>query len=211
MNVRKLLFKVYCRLHPFPNDRSKEYWQAAAKINPFGTICTNATEETFEDRFSVVQFLQLTHNMVVLDLGCGIGRTTPLVAPQVLYYFGVDFSENMIKKARKRHKGILNVSFLVNDGWTVNVLPDNFVDRAYCELVFQHISPKNTLSYIQDVHRVLKPHGVFLAMIPRLDFYKDEAFAITREQTLQFFSDYNQLELVDEEKWKAYYMVRATK
>lgn len=219
MNLRKVFWKFYAKyLRHFPNNRIKEYWEAAAKIYPLGTICTSGTKKNFESLFTITKHssIKLTKDMVVLDVGCGIGRSTPYVAPQVSKYIGVDYSKNMIREAKKRHKHIVNAFFVQNDGQNFSGLESNSVDLAYCELVFQHMTKENTAAYISEVLRVLKPQGIFIAQIPRLDHFRTldpdaEVYGMTKEETDQAFANYTFCQFLDFEFQHAYYLVRAIK
>lgn len=50
-------------------------------------------------------------SIVVGDFGCGTGPFLPRLAAHFKHVIAVDFSEEMIKQARKRCKGIKNISF----------------------------------------------------------------------------------------------------
>jgi SAM-dependent methyltransferase len=68
----------------------------------------------------------------VLEIGCGIGRLVPYVAPRALSYTGLDFAAPMLEEARRRHGALPNVRFLESDGLHV---PPAARDRCY-QLVF---------------------------------------------------------------------------
>jgi ubiquinone/menaquinone biosynthesis C-methylase UbiE len=46
-----------------------------------------------------------------LDLGCGTGEFTRLLAGRAVRVLGLDFSANMIRVARERSAGIGNIEF----------------------------------------------------------------------------------------------------
>lgn len=176
------------------------------------------SEQEFSSQDSIIKHpsVSLAKDWIVLDLGCGLGRTAPLVAPKVRQYVGVDFSKTMIRKAQKRNRAFSNVVFYVNNGWGLPMFPTNFIDFAFCELLFQHIVKENTLSYIRDVYRVLKVGGVFLAQIPKLDFYGNEGgYAFSKEEIDYYFSGgwskYSSFEYLKYEHEYAYYLMRAVK
>lgn len=218
MRLRYRLWKLYKKarhLQSIPNDRNMQYWDAAARFFPLSAICTSAnSEEDFRSKGSIINdpSITVTKEMTVLDVGCGVGRIVPFVVDRAGKYVGVDFSKGMIKKARKRNRQYRNVEFFVNDGWTFPFILDGSVDVAVCELCFQHISKQNTLAYIGEVHRVLKDGGVFIAQVPRLDYYgKEGNYALTKEETDCFYSVYRSVEYVPYEHEYAYYLVRATR
>lgn len=55
----------------------------------------------FEKQF-ILPSLALSSNSKVLDIGCGMGRWAETVIPMAGYYYGADFSAEMIKVAEKR-------------------------------------------------------------------------------------------------------------
>lgn len=95
----------------------------------------------------------------VLDLGCGTGevmQTIILAAPDTKIY-GIDISENMVRKAKEKLKN--NASINVGDS---EHLPyeDEMFDVVYCNDSFHHYpNPKTVMA---EVSRVLKPRGTFI-------------------------------------------------
>ena len=74
----------------------------------------------------------------------------------------------------------------------------------------------NTVAYITEVLRVLKPDGVFIAQIPRLDHYRTldpdaDVYSMTTKEVEQAFIRYEKLEFLDFEFQYAYYLFRAVK
>jgi len=211
-HIRKFRWKLATR--KFRCDRGLAYWECAAKLNPYGAICHDKTATEFETRKVSIVFwpeVKLTVDMTVLDLGCGIGRVAKWVSPKVHKYVGVDFSPTMIKKARKRCRRFANTQFIVNDGWTLKETPSNSIDLVFCELLFQHISKQNTLSYILEVYRVLRSNGVFVSEIARFDHYKNASYAFTKKEVDEAFQNWGFIEFLRFNFDYAYYGVRAEK
>lgn len=98
-----------------------------------------------------------------LDVGCGKGEFTYLLARKSKRVVGIDLSEEMIKAARKNNKDG-RVSFLVGD-----VMEDDIGKAKYdCIATIaaaHHLPMKEFLSKMKDA---LKKDGVFLL----LDLYK---------------------------------------
>jgi ubiquinone/menaquinone biosynthesis C-methylase UbiE len=203
---------------PGGNDRNLEFWEQAALKDPYAAICTGWDPEKFDNAKESVVFsfdMGLTREMTVLDLGCGLGRVAKFLAPQVGKYVGADFSENMIRLARIRNAALPNVEFHVTDGRTLQSLADGTFDFVFCELAFQHMEKDVSESYVSEVHRVLKTDGVFLAQVPRFEFYKD-VFAFTRDETENLFARFSQTTFLKNPNWKddvpdAYYYIKATR
>jgi SAM-dependent methyltransferase len=67
----------------------------------------------------------------VLEIGCGVGRLVPFLAPRVKSYTGVDIAAGMIEEARRRCDAVGlagTARFFVSDGLGV---PPEAADRAY--------------------------------------------------------------------------------
>jgi SAM-dependent methyltransferase len=201
-----------------PTDRSRDFWEEAAEIDPYDAICDGWSRKKFDTtRESIVFSFEETLNrdMNVLDVACGIGRVGRFLAPLVGKYVGIDFSDNMIRLARSRFKKTPNVEFHVNDGRTLQPLPDDTFHLAFCECAFQHMEKDNTRSYIKEVHRVLRKDGVFLAQIPRFDFYQD-VYAFSLAETEGLFAGFSNwvsrpILISGDEVPNANYYIRATK
>jgi len=123
----------------------------------------------------------------------------------------------MIAVAKTRNEDLPNAEFYVNDGLTLDILESNLCDIIYCELVFLHVKKNVTRSYINEVHRVLKPNGVFYAQLPRREFYHDASVAYTKVEVDKLFAIFKYAEHMPfrshplESQLNAYYIVKAVK
>lgn len=84
----------------------------------------------------------------VLDVGCGTSRFGFLSN-----YTGIDFSEPMIKKARRKYP---NNKYKVADAKDLP-FEDNSFDNVFSIRVIMHV--KNWKEVIEEMHRVCKPGG----------------------------------------------------
>ena len=105
---------------------------------------------------------RLEPGQTVLDFGCGPGTISLGLAEAVDpgHLHGVDMEETQIALARSAAAsgGHENVTFHVGN---VNDLPfaDATFDVAHCHAVLMHIP--DTAAALAEVHRVLKPGGIF--------------------------------------------------
>jgi len=152
------------------NIYPREYWDDGAVSDPYSTILSNLNEKEFWEQ--KVNLQGLNKDMIFLDLGCGIGRIAKQVSPLVKEYYGVDFSPEMIKKAKEIFQDHDNVNFFVNNGIDLREFEDNKFNLVYVNLVFQHMQREITFNYFREVHRVLKDRGIFfVGNIPKIEKY----------------------------------------
>jgi ubiquinone/menaquinone biosynthesis C-methylase UbiE len=207
-----VLKKFYKLFRVYHSDRTKKYWEMAANKPleiTMEKICQNFDRNTFESKKeSIVTNIQLSPEKTILDLACGIGRTCRWVAPHVKQYHGVDFVDEMVKKARAYNEMYTNAIFHVNDGRTLSIFKNDFFDIVYSELAFQHMPKDIQRSYVKETHRVLKKNGLFYVDIPRIEFYQDNSYALTKEETENLFKGF---EIDIGQQGSAYYRIKAKK
>jgi len=96
----------------------------------------------------------------VLDVGCGTGRGAVMIAQKVYSVFGIDYTSEMLQKAKKKRQSLVNVTLSFGQG-NAKVLP--FKDSTFdCVVSFNFIhmfgiEPQQQL--INEMSRVLKPGG----------------------------------------------------
>jgi ubiquinone/menaquinone biosynthesis C-methylase UbiE len=99
---------------------------------------------------------------IVLDLGCGTGSLTALVAANGHTVIGVDRSPAMIKLARKRCRPFgQKVRFVQRELTSLRSLPRAVLALACADVVNHVISQKQLRLIFQQVQGVLQPGGVF--------------------------------------------------
>jgi ubiquinone/menaquinone biosynthesis C-methylase UbiE len=94
---------------------------------------------------------------LVLDLGCGAGRTTLPIHELKATVIGTDLSEVMVDTAKGKHP---EIEFRVMDASQIDY-PDNYFDVvvfSYNGLCYLYPEEKRNAS-IQEIHRVLKKNG----------------------------------------------------
>lgn len=99
----------------------------------------------------------------VVEIGCGVGRFTKVLAARFKYVYGLDISDKMLADAVHYCGCMPNITFINNDGSRLETIEDESVEYACTAGVFQHITHIGAIvSYIKEALRVLKPGGLFL-------------------------------------------------
>ena len=103
-------------------------------------------------------FAEVDESTTVLDLGCGAGLDSLLLAGNVRSVLGVDFSQEMLARARRAAAtaGVSNVDFRLGDAEAVPA-PDASIDVAVVNGIF-NLNPHRERIF-EDLARVLRPGG----------------------------------------------------
>jgi SAM-dependent methyltransferase len=105
------------------------------------------------------------HGREVLDVACGAGYGSALLASRAKRVVGGDVDQETVAYARERYAAA-NVEFVVLDAQS---LP--FADGAFdvvCSFeTIEHLPDRE--AYLREVARVLRPDGTYLVSTPRVD------------------------------------------
>jgi SAM-dependent methyltransferase len=96
-----------------PRYRPSVYWEDraqrfAAERDGLAAICAYGMPEFYnraidlEQRVALAPWLRVSKGTRVLDVGCGVGRWSRLLAAEGARVFGVDLSPTMVAQARRR-------------------------------------------------------------------------------------------------------------
>jgi len=96
----------------------------------------------------------------IVEIGCGVGRLTRVLAREGASVRALDVSPRMIELAREHNPALTNVEWIVGDGATLAGVDSESADVCVSHVVFQHISDAAvTLAYVREIGRVLRPGG----------------------------------------------------
>ena len=97
-----------------------------------------------------------------LEIGCGPGRLIKPLSRSFGEIHGVDVSDEMVRIAQDRLRGIPHAHVHATNGASLNLFADESFDVVYSYAVFQHIPSRDVvLEYMRETRRVLKPGGIF--------------------------------------------------
>ena len=101
----------------------------------------------------------------VLDLACGEGYNTRIIARKGAKVFGIDFSKELINCAIKQEqKDKLGITYYISDAGKLTIFKNNTFDIITCFMALQDI--ENYQNAIKEAYRVLKRKGRFVFVIP---------------------------------------------
>lgn len=109
--------------------------------------------------------------LTVLDLCCGEGYNTRILARKGARVTGIDFSPKQIELAmREERKENLGIKYKVMNAANLTAFPNSSFDLVTCFMALQDI--ENHRKAVTETSRVLKPNGRFIFTIPHPCFEK---------------------------------------
>ena len=100
----------------------------------------------------------------VLDIGCGNGEYTFIIAQKVKSAVGVDPDEKSVRSANRNYK-CKNVSFQVARAESLDFSSNSFDTVVFCQSL-HHVPIKFQSKALNEAWRVLKAHGILLIIEP---------------------------------------------
>ncbi|WP_207477494.1 SAM-dependent methyltransferase [Arenibaculum pallidiluteum] len=108
---------------------------------------------------TLARFLSLRPDMQVAVVGCGYGRDTLQIAPQVAHVYGIDVSARILTKAHRflEEHGVRNFTPVLAELWRDGI-PDG-IDLVFSIVVMQHLTRDLVRDYFAGFARKLAPGG----------------------------------------------------
>jgi N-acetylglucosaminyl-diphospho-decaprenol L-rhamnosyltransferase len=153
------------------SDEMRAFWNDRAREDAFYFVDTRqpykaADAERFWDAEELVDYVlnglgvAVGAGDVVVEIGCGVGRITRVLAARAAEVLALDVSDEMLARARRHNPGLANVRWILGDGRSLAPMPDGGADACVSIVVLQHVpDPEITLDYVRELGRVLRPGG----------------------------------------------------
>lgn len=146
-------------------DYYEQYWRSDGQAPPESDPLTEIRIEKFIEVAKGAQS--------VLDLGCGNGRETRLLAPAVRHVVGLDISHRPLLKAKE---DCTSSDFLqAACDAPLPFAADSF-DAVYCAEVIEHLL--DPAAMVAECRRVLKKSGLLFITTPYHGLVKNIAVAV---------------------------------
>ncbi|MGE7690963.1 SAM-dependent methyltransferase [Lysinibacillus sp. NPDC097214] len=137
-----------------PQKFWNEFYDQTFKKTPF------FVNKPDENLVSYLEKMMIRPNKV-LELGCGAGRNAIYLAKQGCSVVGVDLSNKALQWAQKRvDEANISVELICANIFELNLQEESF-DFIYDSGCFHHIAPHRRVTYIEMIHKLLKPNGYF--------------------------------------------------
>jgi len=150
----------------------REFWDERAAENPYFFVNNRLDyrqpdEDAFwadgvevVDGFERLLDFEIGAEDAVVEIGCGIGRITRVLAERAARVVAIDVSELMLERARELNPHLTNVEWVLGDGSTLEAVRDGGADGCFSFVTFQHIPASEvTLGYVREMGRILRPGG----------------------------------------------------
>ena len=183
---------ISTQLNPPSDTRSKKIpsnieWEAWGEDDPmWGVSTVDERSRRGKNPWTVDEFyaqgpadwaLLLPHweqygvvKKTCLEIGCGAGRMTRMLAGTFEQVHGCDVSPGMIATAREGLRDIRNVEFHLTDGASFP-LANGSITAAFSTIVFQHFSdPMVARGNFAEIYRCLATGGSMMINVPLHDF-----------------------------------------
>jgi SAM-dependent methyltransferase len=157
---------------PMAATSMRDYWNSRARENPFYFVCNRLNyrkpdldrfwasgREALDEQLGVLG-VRISAGDEVVEVGCGVGRITRVLAERGATVRALDVSPDMLEVARELNPALENVSWLLGDGRSLAGVESSSADACESHVVFQHIpDPEITYGYVREIGRVLRPGG----------------------------------------------------
>lgn len=124
------------------------------------------------NQVEILRSLKDLDGAAVVDIGCGIGRTTRyLLDENVSTYLGIDVIPEILQGASDLARGRSNFVFVIGADCALPC-PDASADIICAFSVITHLLDEEIFDYFLEMRRVIRPNGV--AVVSFLDFESPE-------------------------------------
>ena len=127
-----------------------------ADFNKIASLPDSHAKNNLYERFLLAQIPARCDK--ALEVGCGAGAFSRLLAARSQNVLAIDFSSGMIGLARVRSSEQSNIEFLMADISEIDLVPESF-DCIVSIATLHHLSQEATLEKLK---RALKPNGILL-------------------------------------------------
>jgi 2-polyprenyl-3-methyl-5-hydroxy-6-metoxy-1,4-benzoquinol methylase len=141
----------------------------------------------------------------ILEIAPGFGRWTDYLKDIAEHLIVVDMAENCIKACQQRFASDSNITYEVNDGKSLAMLPDNSVDFVFSFDSLVHAEANVIQVYLNQLSRKLKSNGVGFVHHSNIGEYC-RYYSVTQRIPGRLRHLLTQKGFVDQTHWRAFSM-----
>jgi ubiquinone/menaquinone biosynthesis C-methylase UbiE len=144
--------------------QNKDHWNKIAKDHKNRETVTlnDHNQRLIELDFILTHIPAYITPIKILEVGCGNGYSTQFFTTSFAHVTAIDQSPEMIARAKNENKSLKTADFVEMDVRDIKY-PDNTFDIAISQRCLINLpSWKDQQRAISELHRVLKPSGVFI-------------------------------------------------
>ena len=164
--------------------------KADTKINFSGERFIPGIEDQKLESEHLQRYLS-TRNLVkglnVLDLACGEGYGSALLAETAESVIGMDIDQETVDHANEKYRKI-NLSFRQGDAANIP-LKDHSIDAVVSFETIEHIDEMLQNQFLQEIDRVLKQDGLLIMSTPNKAVYSDRYHYFNEYHIHEFYHD----------------------
>ena len=124
----------------------------------------------------------------ILEIACGYGRWTNFLKEHCDRLIGVDLVDQCVQACRDRFADASHVSFVQNDGRSLDFVPDGSVDFVFSFDSLVHVDATVMRGYLSQFPRILKPRGTAFLHHSNLGAYPLQARILRIPKVRRVFS-----------------------
>jgi SAM-dependent methyltransferase len=109
----------------------------------------------------------------ILEIAPGYGRITQYLHKFCKKLIVVDLTEKCIIACKNRFKNVSNIKYFVNDGISLDMIPDNSIDFVFSWDSLVHAEKDVFQAYLKEISKKLTPDGVGFIHHSNLAVYTD--------------------------------------
>lgn len=151
--------------------------------NPWDLLATQydqqfGDEGDYSHRFviypAVLDILGDIDSKSILDLACGTGTLSRILAKKNAMVTGTDYSKEMIKIAKAKNNDFkYPIEYVISDARKSFKFKDNSFDKVLHIMVLHSIADKHLKNVLEESKRTLKDNGECIVVIPHPFFVKE--------------------------------------
>ena len=160
--------------------KSPDKWWTEQKFNENFSSTKNNLYDAIQSKFLEKYFQnKIKSGDIVVDIGCGVGYYSNMIAKNGAKVTGLDPNPDYIKIAKSNAN--LETEFMVADignSEDLEKIPKEYADFVFMSdaLLFYFVSPDtkkepNIEKLFADIKRILKPNGIFISVEPHYIFW----------------------------------------